>query len=94
MDDYERAAVGIIVGRGNRSTQRKPDPVPLCPTQIPHNLTRAGTQGRRSGKPATNRLSYGHGIIHKVTLFIIALTEMLLQSESYEFPCFVFLRAY
>jgi hypothetical protein len=27
------------IGRGNRSTQRKPAPVPLCPPRIPHDLT-------------------------------------------------------
>jgi hypothetical protein len=26
------------IGRGNRSTRRKPAPVPLCPPQIPHDL--------------------------------------------------------
>jgi hypothetical protein len=26
-------------GRGNRSTRRKPAPVPLCPPKIPHDLT-------------------------------------------------------
>jgi hypothetical protein len=25
------------IGRGNRSTQRKPAPAPLCPPQIPHD---------------------------------------------------------
>jgi hypothetical protein len=30
---------GMMVGKGNRSTQRKPAPVPLCPPQIPHDLT-------------------------------------------------------
>jgi hypothetical protein len=25
-----------MIGRGNRSTQRKPAPVPLCPPQTPH----------------------------------------------------------
>jgi hypothetical protein len=39
---------------GNRSTRRKPAPVPLCPPQMPHDLT-----WTRTGKPATNRLSYG-----------------------------------
>jgi hypothetical protein len=37
------------IGRGNRSTQRKPAPVPLFPSQIPHDLTwdrtRAATVG-------------------------------------------------
>jgi hypothetical protein len=53
---------GMKMDRGNRSTRRKPAPVPLCPPQIPldQTLVRAGsTPGRRGGKPATNRLSYG-----------------------------------
>jgi hypothetical protein len=37
------------IGRGNRSTRRKPAPVPLCPPQIPHDLnwdrTRAAAVG-------------------------------------------------
>jgi hypothetical protein len=28
---------GMKIGRGNRSTRRKPSPVPLCPPQIPHD---------------------------------------------------------
>jgi hypothetical protein len=28
---------GMKIGRGNRSTRRKPAPVPLCPPQIPHD---------------------------------------------------------
>jgi hypothetical protein len=48
---------GMKIGRGNRSTRRKPAPTPLCPPQIP--LARPGSKhGRRGGKPATNRLSY------------------------------------
>jgi hypothetical protein len=27
---------GMKIGRGNRSTRRKPPPVPLCPPQTPH----------------------------------------------------------
>jgi hypothetical protein len=27
---------GMKIGRGNRSTRRKPVPSPLCPPQIPH----------------------------------------------------------
>jgi hypothetical protein len=51
-DDDECGAVGgMRIGRGNRSTRRKPVPVPLCLPGL--NL------GRRGGKPATNRLSYG-----------------------------------
>jgi hypothetical protein len=39
------------IDRGNRSTRRKPAPVPLCPPQIPHELiwarTRAAAVGSR-----------------------------------------------
>jgi hypothetical protein len=31
MDDDECGAVGGMIGRGNRSTWRKPAPVPPCP---------------------------------------------------------------
>jgi hypothetical protein len=31
---------GMKIGRGNRSTWRKPAPAPLCPPQIPHDYTR------------------------------------------------------
>jgi hypothetical protein len=27
---------GMIIGKGNRNTRRKPVPMPLCPPQIPH----------------------------------------------------------
>jgi hypothetical protein len=47
------------IGRGNRSTRRKPAPAPLCPPQIPLDQTPGSNPGRRVGKPATNRLSYG-----------------------------------
>jgi hypothetical protein len=38
VDDYG-AVGGMRIGRGNRSTRRKPAPVPPCPPQIPHDLT-------------------------------------------------------
>jgi hypothetical protein len=34
------AVGGLSIGRGNRSSRRKPSPVPRCPPQIPHYLTR------------------------------------------------------
>jgi hypothetical protein len=43
----------------NRQLGEKPVPVPLCPPQNPHGLTRDRTPGLRSGRPATNRLSHG-----------------------------------
>jgi hypothetical protein len=34
--DYGDGEIGGMIGRGNRSTRRKPAPVPLCPPQTPH----------------------------------------------------------
>jgi hypothetical protein len=40
IDDDDYGAVGgMKIGRGNRSTRRKPAPVALCPPQIPHDPT-------------------------------------------------------
>jgi hypothetical protein len=49
---------GMKIGRGNRSTQRKPAPTPLSTTN-PTWPDPGLNPGRRGGKPATNRLSYG-----------------------------------
>jgi hypothetical protein len=34
--DYDNGEIGGMIGRGNRSTRRKPAPGPLCPPQTPH----------------------------------------------------------
>jgi hypothetical protein len=34
--DYDDGEIGGMIGRANRSTWRKPAPVPLCPPQTPH----------------------------------------------------------
>jgi hypothetical protein len=56
--DYDDGEIGgMMIGKGNLSTWRKPAPVPLCP---PHHVLCPDTNpGRRVGKPATKRLSYG-----------------------------------
>jgi hypothetical protein len=40
---------GMKIGRGNRSTRRKPAPAPLCPPQIPLDKTRARTRAAAVG---------------------------------------------
>jgi hypothetical protein len=51
-DDDEGVAVGWkTTGWGNRSTQRKLAPVPLCSPQIPYDLTRDRTQAASVGSP-------------------------------------------
>jgi hypothetical protein len=54
-NDNECGAVGgMRTGRGNRSTRRKPTPVPLCLPQIPRDLTWART---RVGGVGSRRLT-------------------------------------
>jgi hypothetical protein len=46
--DYDDGEFGGMIGKGNRSTRRKPAPVPLCPPQTPHAFrmrTRAAAMG-------------------------------------------------
>jgi hypothetical protein len=46
--DGDHGAIGgMKIGRGIRSTWRKPSPMPVCPPQIPHDLTRATAVGRQ-----------------------------------------------
>jgi hypothetical protein len=56
--DYDDGEIGGMIGKGNRSTQRKPAPMPLLSTINPTCCPDA-SPGLRGGKPATNRLSYG-----------------------------------
>jgi hypothetical protein len=51
MIDYgdSGAVGGMKIGRGTRSTRRKPATVPLCPPQILHDLTWARTQAAAVG---------------------------------------------
>jgi hypothetical protein len=52
---------GIMIGRGNQSTRRKPSPVPLVHHK-PHMPCPDAKPSRRGGKLATNCLSYGTAI--------------------------------
>jgi hypothetical protein len=50
--DYEYGEFGgMMIGRGNLSTMRKPAPVPFCPTQTLHAFPDASSR-RPGGKPA------------------------------------------
>jgi hypothetical protein len=46
--DYDDEEIGGMIGRGNRSTRRKPTLMPVCPPQTPNavqTLTRASAVG-------------------------------------------------
>jgi hypothetical protein len=45
--DYDDGETGgMMIGKGNRNTRRKPTLVPLCPPETPHAL-----HGRETGSP-------------------------------------------
>jgi hypothetical protein len=51
IDDGDcRAIGGMKIGRGNWSTRRKTVQAPLCPTQIPHDQTRARNRAAAVGR--------------------------------------------
>jgi hypothetical protein len=56
--DYDDGEIGEIIGRGKQSTRRKTCPNAALSTTNPTCCPDANP-GRRGGKPATNRLSYG-----------------------------------
>jgi hypothetical protein len=62
IDDPRGVVGGMRIGKGNRSTRRKPTPMPLCPPQIPPDL--GSNPGRRCGKPAL-----WHGVSGALTRF-------------------------
>jgi hypothetical protein len=60
-DDDDCGAIGgMRIGRGNRSTRRKPAPVLLCPPQIPYDLTRARTRAAAVGRNDLDNTQHWH----------------------------------
>jgi hypothetical protein len=75
-DDDDCGAIGgMRIGRGNRSTRRKHSPMPLCPPQIPHDMTRART------RTAADTYSVGVLVTYHGTRFQLSISNSLL-SES------------
>jgi hypothetical protein len=47
--DYDDGEIGgMMINRGNRSTRKKPAPVPLCPPQTPYALYKPESRGFES----------------------------------------------
>jgi hypothetical protein len=70
--DYDDGEFGgIKIGRGNRSTRRKTCPSVTLSTTNPTWPDPGSNSGRRGGKPATNRLSYGAASKQGLLLLII-----------------------
>jgi hypothetical protein len=50
--------------------------------KIPHDQIRARTPGRRGGKPATNRLSYGAALFCRFFLYCWNITAVVDSDRS------------
>jgi hypothetical protein len=74
-DEDDCGAVGgTKIGRGNRSTRRKLAPAPLCPPQIPHDLTRARTRAAAVGSQRLTAWAMARpqsGVSHLFSAFCI-----------------------
>jgi hypothetical protein len=57
---------GMMTGRGNRSTLRKPAPVPLCPPQTPHALPER-EPGPSGWEASDSPLELRHGLRTELT---------------------------
>jgi hypothetical protein len=67
--DYDNGEISGMIGRGNRSTRRKPAPVPLCPPQTPH-VARTRTRTAAVGSQRlTTELRHGLTFVLNATLF-------------------------
>jgi hypothetical protein len=67
--DYDNGEIGGMIGRGNRSTRRKPVPVPLNPPQTPH-AARTRTQAAAVGSQRlTAELRHGLTRTHADTTY-------------------------
>jgi hypothetical protein len=76
MDEYGPFGE-IQIGRWNWSTRRKPAPVPLCPPQIPHDLTWEKTQATTMRTRWLTDFYYNFLIINKFPPLIF-----LIHSET------------
>jgi hypothetical protein len=83
VDDSDCGAIGRMkIGRGNRTTRRKPTPVPLCSPQIPHDLTRARTRATAVGSQRLTAWAMAwptlpHYVLISKTDSIIITTEVI-----------------
>jgi hypothetical protein len=87
IDDDEYGAVGgMRIDSGNRSTCRKPSPVPFCPPQIPHVLIWARTRATAVG---SRRLRTWAMARHKSrSNFLTMLSDLICAACIYSFVCF------
>jgi hypothetical protein len=81
---------GMMIGRENWSSWRKPAPVPLCPPQTPHACPDANP-GHRRGKLATNSLSYGTAMY--VCMYVLSCISDYGRGMDWQLDLFITYRS-
>jgi hypothetical protein len=66
--DYDNGEIGGMIGRGNRSTRRKPAPVPLCLPRTPHAARTRNRAAVVGSQRLTTELRHGPSLV--VTTFV------------------------
>jgi hypothetical protein len=61
--DYDNGEIGGMIGKGNRSTRRKPAPVPLCPPQTLHAARTRTRDVAVGSQRLTAELRHGHSVL-------------------------------
>jgi hypothetical protein len=80
--DYE-AIGGIKIGRGNRSTRRKPAPAPLCPPQILHDQSSSRTRAAAVGSQRLTARAMARAYIPEDKTLHIHYSELLISYISF-----------
>jgi hypothetical protein len=71
IDDNDCGAIGgMRIGRVNRSTRRKPAPVPLRLPQMPHDLIRARTRAAEVGRRRLTAWAMARHLLNLVSVLI------------------------
>jgi hypothetical protein len=76
--DYDDGEIGGMISRVNRSSRRKPVPVPLCPPQTPH----AGRKRTRAIALRIEALFSTEGVSHAIAQISTAATRVRAQVRS------------
>jgi hypothetical protein len=82
--DYHNGKIGGMIGKGNRSTRRKPAPVPLCPSQTQHAARTQTLAAAVRSQRLTAELRHG-----RMSMLQSSILKFLLNFESLYYKSFV-----
>jgi hypothetical protein len=77
---------GMKIGKGNRSTRRKPAPAPLCPPQIPLDQTRDRTRAAAVGNQRLTAYAMAQAL---TILFVIKIKHPCIYGLKVAVPVLI-----